>query len=167
MFASITLQKPYMPSKAPHLSANNVSFQDAYEMQMSMKSRIRNFLANQALFPRELIFVSRNMNIVRANNKAMGSPVNRINIMARWAVRGLDRQSNESRGIQGYLKSTWRIILFESTLFAMTLSFYVVKLKDIANQLIWGVDNRGGFETVLDNRMKEQVRKQGNLHYGV
>ncbi|CAO3684539.1 unnamed protein product [Umbelopsis vinacea] len=160
MFASITLQKPYMPSKAPHLSASNVSFQDAYEMQMSMKSRIRNFLANQALFPRELIFVSRNMNIVRANNKAMGSPVNRINIMARWAVRGLDRQSNESRGIQGYLKSTWRIILFESTLFAMTLSFYVVKLKDMANQLIWGVDNRGGFEAVLDNRMKEQLQQQ-------
>jgi hypothetical protein len=39
----------------------------------------------------------------------------------------------------------------------MTLSFYVVKLKDMANQLIWGVDNRGGFEAVLDNRMKEQV----------
>src|ERR1700722_13542387 len=126
MFASVTLQKPYMPSKAPHLSANNVSFQDAYEMQMSMKSRIRNFLANQALFPRELIFVSRNMNIVRANNKAMGSPVNRINIMARWAVQGLDR-NDKAKGIKDYFKSTWRMLIFESTLFAMTVSFYVVK----------------------------------------
>lgn len=31
--------------------------------------------------------VGRNLNIVRANNKALGSPVNRINIMARYACR--------------------------------------------------------------------------------
>lgn len=146
-----------MPSKAPHLSNNRVSFQDAYEMQMSMKSRIKNFLSNQQLFPRELIFVSRNMNIVRANNKSMGSPVNRINVMARWAVRGMDRK-DEAKGLRGYLRSTWRVILFESTLFAMTVSFYVVKFRDAANKLIWGTADQGGFEGMLDERMKEQVR---------
>jgi aarF domain-containing kinase len=159
MFASVTLQKPYMPSKAPHLGASKVSFQDAYEMQMSMKSRIKNFLVNQQLFPRELIFISRNMNIVRANNKSMKSPVNRINVMARWAVDGLDRK-DEFKGIRGYLRSTWRAILFESTLLALTISFYLVQLRDTANKLIWGASNQGGFEGVLDERMKEQVRKQ-------
>jgi aarF domain-containing kinase len=156
MFASVTLQKPYMPSKAPHLAQGNVSFQDAYQMQMSMKSRIRNFLVNQALFPRELIFVSRNMNIVRANNKTMGSPVNRINIMARWAVYGLESKTKEKRGIKDYLKHSWRLVLFETTLFAMTLSFYIVKLTEKANQIIWGKASQG-FEAVLDARMKDQV----------
>jgi aarF domain-containing kinase len=164
MFASVTLQKPYMPSKAPHLSNNKVSFQDAYELQMSMKSRIKNFLANQQLFPRELIFISRNMNIVRANNKSMGSPVNRINVMARWAVRGMDRK-DEAKGVRGYLRSTWRVILFESTLFAMTVSFYLVKFRDVANKLIWGTANQGGFEGMLDERMKEQVRAFGFLSF--
>ncbi|KAI9284645.1 ABC1 family-domain-containing protein [Umbelopsis sp. AD052] len=159
MFASVTLQKPYMPSKAPHLSNNQVSFQDAYEMQMSMKSRIKHFLADQQLFPRELIFVSRNMNIVRANNKSMGSPVNRINVMARWAVHGMDRK-DEAKGVRGYLRSTWRVILFESTLFAMTLSFYIVKFRDVANKLFWGTTNQGGFEGLLDERMKEQLQQQ-------
>ncbi|KAG2176985.1 hypothetical protein INT43_007639 [Umbelopsis isabellina] len=159
MFASVTLQKPYMPSKAPHLAQGNVSFHDAYEMQMSMKTRIRNFLVNQALFPRELIFVSRNMNIVRANNKAMGSPVNRINIMARWAVYGLESKNKEKRGIRDYLKHSWRLVLFETTLFAMTVSFYIVKLTEKANQIIWGKASQG-FEAVLDARMKEQLQQQ-------
>ncbi|KAG0380374.1 hypothetical protein BGX24_008719 [Mortierella sp. AD032] len=41
------------------------------------------------LLPKELIFIGRNMTIVRANNKTLSSPVNRINRMARWAVVGL------------------------------------------------------------------------------
>lgn len=39
-------------------------------------------------FPDELIFIGRNMNLVRSLNKKLGSPVNRVNVMAKYAVKG-------------------------------------------------------------------------------
>src|SRR5579871_6864976 len=90
MFASATLMKPYKPKTALHIASNTkISLQDAYKMQMAIKERLRKFLANTELIPRELIFVGRNMNIVRSLNRELGSPVNRINIMGHWAVNGL------------------------------------------------------------------------------
>jgi aarF domain-containing kinase len=38
--------------------------------------------------PKELIFVGRNMNIVRSLNKQFGSSINRINVMAEVSVKG-------------------------------------------------------------------------------
>ncbi|KAF9121156.1 hypothetical protein BGX30_002757, partial [Mortierella sp. GBA39] len=58
-------------------------------IQMKLKTTLKDFLINSELLPKELIFIGRNMTIVRANNKTLGSPVNRINRMARWAVVGL------------------------------------------------------------------------------
>ncbi|KAI9495197.1 ABC1 family-domain-containing protein [Zychaea mexicana] len=169
MFASITLQKPFSPNKAVHLGKANVNMQDIYELQVSLKDRIKNFLKDQALFPRELIFVSRNMNIVRANNKALGSPVNRINVMARWALRGLAEQRNVSlddnqsittgQKFRSYLYSTWRLWLFDCTLMVMSVSFWLVKLRDKTNRLLYGSTSQG-FEEVLDQKLKEQLQQQ-------
>ncbi|KAI8987496.1 ABC1 family-domain-containing protein [Mycotypha africana] len=150
MFASITLQRPFTGKKALHTGVK-IDIQDMYEMQLHMKERIKTFLKDQALFPRELIFISRNMNIVRANNKAMNSPVNRINIMARWAVRGI------SRG-EGSL-SSWRSFVFECTLFFMSLSFWLVRLKDATNRYLFGSKARG-LEDILDETMKEKMYEQ-------
>ncbi|KAI8147616.1 ABC1 family-domain-containing protein [Fennellomyces sp. T-0311] len=166
MFASITLQKPFSPTKAVHLGQANVNMHDIYELQTSLKDRIKDFLKDQALFPRELIFISRNMNIVRANNKALGSPVNRINVMARWALRGLSRQpvstqefSSIHQKIRGYLYSTWRLWIFDCTLMIMSLSFWMVKLRDRTNKLLFGTAGQG-FEEVLDQKIKDQVMGQ-------
>lgn len=74
------------PSITP---STNTSVLDAYEIQMKLKTSLKDFLINSELLPKELIFIGRNMTIVRANNKTLGSPVNRINRMARWAVVGL------------------------------------------------------------------------------
>ncbi|KAI8354585.1 ABC1 family-domain-containing protein [Choanephora cucurbitarum] len=150
MFASITLQRPFSEKKALHLD-QHVDVKDMYELQVNMKERIKNFLRDQELFPKELIFISRNMNIVRANNKSVGSPINRINIMARWAVLGI---SNE----KGTWLS-WRSIVFEFTLFVMTLSFWLVRFRDASNRLIFGSKARG-MEDILDEKMKEQMFKQ-------
>ena len=171
MFASITLQKPFSPDKAVHLGQANVNMQDIYELQVSVKERIKDFLKDQALFPRELIFVSRNMNIVRANNKALGSPVNRINVMARWALRGLSKQGSKQKltsddvdasitqKMRGYLYSTWRLWVFDCTLMAMSISFWLVRLRDRTNKLLYGSDSQG-FEEVLDQKLKDQVCTQ-------
>ena len=171
MFASITLQKPFSPDKAVHLGQANVNMQDIYELQVSVKERIKDFLKDQALFPRELIFVSRNMNIVRANNKALGSPVNRINVMARWALHGLSKQtikqsltvdgleSSVTQKMRAYLYSTWRLWVFDCTLMAMSISFWLVRLRDRTNKLLYGSDSQG-FEEVLDQKLKDQVCTQ-------
>jgi aarF domain-containing kinase len=147
MFASITLQRPYSGKKAVHMG-QSVEVKDMYEFQSGMKERIANFLKDQEKFPKELIFISRNMNIMRANNRAVGSPINRINIMARWAVLGL---SNE-RGTW----LSWRSYLFETTLLLMSLSFWLIRFREAANNLIFGSKARG-LEDVLDDRMKDQV----------
>lgn len=146
MFASITLQRPFSGKKAVHIS--DIDVKDMYELQSEMKDRIKHFLEDQALFPRELIFISRNMNIVRANNKAVGSPVNRINVMARWAVLGL----NSEKGTW----LSWRSALFECTLLLMSISFWLVRFRDASNRLLFGAKARG-LEDILDERMKEQV----------
>lgn len=147
MFASITLQRPFSGKKAVHVS--DIDVKDMYELQSEMKDRIKHFLQDQALFPKELIFISRNMNIVRANNKAVGSPVNRINIMARWAVLGL----NSEKGTW----LSWRSFLFETTLLLMSISFWLVRFRDATNRVLFGSKARG-LEDILDDRMKEQVK---------
>lgn len=39
-------------------------------------------LENEALIPRELIFLARSMRMVQAVNQGLGSPTNRVNILA-------------------------------------------------------------------------------------
>ncbi|KAF9927897.1 hypothetical protein FBU30_002784 [Linnemannia zychae] len=90
MLANATLLKPYNADRSPNITpTTNTSVLDAYEIQMKLKTTLKDFLVNTELLPKELIFIGRNMTIVRANNKTLGSPVNRINRMARWAVIGL------------------------------------------------------------------------------
>jgi aarF domain-containing kinase len=148
MFASITLQRPFSPDKAVHLQ-QNIQVKDMYKLQSEMKERIKHFLKDQALFPRELIFISRNMNIVRANNKSVGSPINRINLMARWAVEGLQKGTWLS----------WRSMLFETTLLLMSMSFWLIRFRDAASRLLFHSQTRG-LEDVLDDNMKDQMYKR-------
>ncbi|KAG0163680.1 hypothetical protein DFQ28_004595 [Apophysomyces sp. BC1034] len=162
MFASITLQKPFSPTKAVHLGQTNLNMQDVYELQANLKSRLKHFLEDQALFPRELIFLSRNMNIVRANNKTVGSPVNRINVMAQWAVRGISVEKGPMTRIskvQHFAHRLWRTLIFDCTLWLMSVSFFLVKLREKTNQIFFGIEGRG-FEEVLDSKMKDQLQRQ-------
>lgn len=52
-------------------------------------------LKDTSLIPRELIFVGRCLNLVRSQNKEMGSPINRINIFAYYAAKGTKIIKNE------------------------------------------------------------------------
>ncbi|KAG1052991.1 hypothetical protein G6F43_004899 [Rhizopus delemar] len=134
MFASITLQRPFSGKKSIDQS---VDVKEMYDLQVHMKDRIKHFLRDQELFPRELIFISRNMNIVRANNKSVGSPVNRLNLMARWAV-----QCKDDRG--SWL--SWRSVIFEGTLLLMNIGFWFVRLRDEMNKLVFGMFRQFGIK---------------------
>ena len=105
-FASLQLLKPFSPEKhAVHMQATTKD--EVLRWHADAHARIRRLLddsqalpptrnpkpetldskpetllsSSQAL-PPELILLGRNLNIVRANNKAMGSPVNRVNVIA-------------------------------------------------------------------------------------
>lgn len=58
-----------------------VSMDELYELQMRAKSKIKEMLSDTASIPRELLFVGRNMNLIRSNNKYLGSPVDRVCIL--------------------------------------------------------------------------------------
>ncbi|KAJ3208217.1 hypothetical protein HDU67_006937 [Dinochytrium kinnereticum] len=85
-FASGTLQRPWMPGKVVHVG-EMASVTTMFKNQMEAKERARKFLSDTDKVPKELIFIGRNLNIVRSNNKVLGSPVNRINLTARYAVK--------------------------------------------------------------------------------
>ncbi|KAG8776530.1 hypothetical protein FRC16_004501 [Serendipita sp. 398] len=59
------------------------------EIQRKMKETVKRFLQNYELIPKELIFLGRSMRIIQANNQALGSPVDRISILARGASDSL------------------------------------------------------------------------------
>ncbi|PVU97018.1 hypothetical protein BB561_000811 [Smittium simulii] len=76
----------------PNSSDNNSSLilegASEYEKQMSSKQIAIKFFSDSSKLPPELVFVMRNMNMIRSNNKALGSPVNRIKVMANYAAFG-------------------------------------------------------------------------------
>ena len=95
MFASMTIMKPYSTNKAVHLQGTTRS--EILKMQERMtdeKQSVKDLLEDTRLIPRELIFVGRSLNLIRANNKETGSSVNRIKIMGDAAVRGSQQQWN-------------------------------------------------------------------------
>ena len=56
---------------------------------MKLKNDLKRLLGDTELLPPALLFVGRNMNLVRSINKELKSPVNRIHVMAEKAVVGL------------------------------------------------------------------------------
>ncbi|KAJ1469429.1 ABC1 family-domain-containing protein [Baffinella frigidus] len=57
--------------------------------------------------PSELIMLGRNLNIVRANNKGMRSPVNRVSIMAWHAARGASSSSPSCYAEHAEERAAW------------------------------------------------------------
>ena len=85
------LMRPYRHAKPIHL--HQLSKEEVFEMQMKMKNDVREVLKQANLFPSDLLFVNRNMNLVRSVNKKCGSLINRINLMAKVASKGSDQHS--------------------------------------------------------------------------
>eukprot|EP00284_Hemiselmis_tepida_P008096 CAMPEP_0174923976 /NCGR_PEP_ID=MMETSP1355-20121228/6940_1 /TAXON_ID=464990 /ORGANISM="Hemiselmis tepida, Strain CCMP443" /LENGTH=442 /DNA_ID=CAMNT_0016169717 /DNA_START=191 /DNA_END=1515 /DNA_ORIENTATION=- len=72
LFASMQLLKPYTPGRGGvHLNATTRA--DVLRLQLEAFERVRGLLSDSQRVPRELILLGRNLNIVRANNKGMGS----------------------------------------------------------------------------------------------
>ncbi|KAI8851825.1 ABC1 family-domain-containing protein [Chytridium lagenaria] len=150
--------------------------------QLILDSNLLQFLADTDKVPKELVFIGRNLNIIRSNNKVLGSPVNRINITARYAVQTLSgdwtiwRRNHDTERHQMMIRrvddpflhlldSVWGKVMmwrFETTLFLMSTTFYVTRFWQRITSLILGGKGHG-FEDVMDEAIRQAVYHQ----YGI
>lgn len=104
IFASATLMRPYQGGDNTTLNElkkggkGKDQAERAFEMQSKARDAIKQILGDESKWPRELIFIGRNLRIVQGNNQFLGSPVNRIKITGLWASRALAESPDLSTG---------------------------------------------------------------------
>ncbi|KMU83369.1 ABC1 domain-containing protein [Coccidioides immitis H538.4] len=147
LFASATLLRPYQGGERTTSKAlEGLSKKDRaklqYEMQQAMRKAVREILGDETRWPRELIFISRNMRIVQANNQFLGSPVNRIKITGTWASRALVESADLP--LLEKIKKYGRHIVFRFVLLSSDILFYWYRIRQM---LGWG----GGMEDEIES----------------
>lgn len=157
LFASATLMRPYeggdkstMGRITGELKGKTAS-ERHYEVQERMRQGIREVLSQEEKFPRELMFIGRNMRIVQGNNQFLGSPVNRIKITGSWASKSLVESKDLSFGER--LVNAWRHIIFRFVLLSTDFVFYTSKFRQA-----FGFG--GGMEDDLEKQMRYIAKDQ-------
>lgn len=160
LFASATLMRPYEGADgqfrrdvlgvgdSKQMSASERHFM----MQQRMKQGIRDVLAEEENFPKELIFIGRNMRIVQGNNQFLGSPVNRVKMMGNWASRSLFEARDLPLGER--LRNAWLHLLFKSVLAVTDVLFYFYKVRQ------W-LGRGGGMEDEVEAHMRDMAMEFG------
>ena len=144
-----------------------------YARQLLLKSTLRASLLHEELIPRQLVFLGRCMRILQANNQLLGSPVNRLNILALAASKSLLPQNPNyllgdrggkagavQRGGRAWLKSYLHYVVFRLTLTLLDLGFWWVRLRR------WVTGGPGGFEEEIEERMRRVAREEWGLEIG-
>ncbi|EXJ85547.1 Atypical/ABC1 protein kinase [Capronia coronata CBS 617.96] len=164
VFASATLMRPYeggdqtVATRIKGISEHERKKRQ-YEMQQAMRKGIKEILGDETKWPRELIFIGRNMRIVQGNNQYLGSPVNRIKITGEWASRALA----EDRSLT--FTERWKYfgshVVFKLVLFASDLYFWYSKFKQALG--------RGkGIEDDMEQHMRRMAKDYGiEINHGV
>ncbi|KAL0937662.1 ABC1 family protein [Colletotrichum truncatum] len=158
LFASATLLRPY--EGGDERTRNSIMkelegktpAERHYEMQQRMKQGIREVLADEDKWPKELIFIGRNMRIVQGNNQYLGSPVNRVKMMGEWASRSLYEDPNLPWAKRA--GNAWRHLLFKGVLALTDVAFYFFKIRQ------W-LGFGGGMEDEMEKRMKDIAQDFG------
>ncbi|OAA72231.1 ABC1 domain protein [Cordyceps fumosorosea ARSEF 2679] len=156
-FASATLMRPYEGGSGSTRDAIDGASRMSpaerhHAMEQRMKQGLRDMLADEDRWPKELLFISRNMRIVQSNNQYMGSPVNRIKVMGTWASGSLFR--DPALGWRARARYAWRHALFTAVMAASDVAFYVLKVRQ------W-LGLGGGMEDVMEQRMKDMAQDMG------
>lgn len=120
-FAEILLQRP-LELKGPKLTTR-LSDEDLAYMTRQAKEHFDKVMQTLRSMPRNLIFVLRNLNTIRAIAREHGDPVDRPKVMARCALTAL-RQNN--RGFSGFFRALFRKINFEYQLWKLSFQFWLV-----------------------------------------
>lgn len=157
LFASATLMRPYTGGdKTTSAEFSKLSKAEKqkrhFEMQQKMRQGVRDILADEEKWPKELIFIGRNFRIVQGNNQYLGSPVNRIKITGNWASRALIESPDLPWGEK--VKNFGRHMLFKFVLFTSDVVFYTSKLRQMLGL-------GGGMEDDLEAQMKSMAKDMG------
>lgn len=151
LFASATLMRPYegdqgrIARKFGEISSQQDRRKRHYEMQQASRQAVREILSDETKWPKELIFIGRNMRIVQGNNQFLGSPVNRIKITGNWASRALaeDRRLTSSERWRYYASH----LLFKVVLLGSDVWWWWARLRQ------WMGRGRG-----MDDDMERHIR---------
>ncbi|GAA5950649.1 hypothetical protein JCM3765_000565 [Sporobolomyces pararoseus] len=175
IFASLTLLRPHKLKKQQQNhegegqteAEKKFGEQSRYEQQVGLKARIKTMLESEELIPRELIFVTRGLRMLQANNQAMGSPSNRINIHAHFAADGLAAFTPAASrtlaqiGLRTYALETFRLVIFRVVLFAVDVGFQITRLRS------WITEKMGGKGEGLEDLLQRQVTDMARNEFGV
>ncbi|KAJ2901070.1 hypothetical protein IWW38_000035 [Coemansia aciculifera] len=154
----------------------------AYEQQMEVKRRTIAALRESSNLPPELVFVTRNMNIVRANNQSLGTPVNRVQILGQYAALGLrrmlvdealspSRRYDGARGVLpsrdtllsrvvGVLAGEWSYVTFRLALWVAGAGMAVYGVWARLWSAVTGVPRIKDLDGVMDEAMRRAMEKK-------
>ena len=157
IFASATLLRPYTGGDMSTSKALGEDFEGdeaerAYAMQQKMRKGIREILGDEKKWPRELIFIGRNLRIVQGNNQFLGSPVNRIKITGMWASRALVESPDLS--FPERVRNLGRHVVFRMVLFGSDLVFFWSRVRQVFG---WGQ----GMDADIEEGMRKQFKGMG------
>ncbi|KAJ1770346.1 hypothetical protein LPJ74_003297, partial [Coemansia sp. RSA 1843] len=153
-----------------------------YDRHMELKGRAIAALRDSHGLPPELVFVTRNMNIVRANNQSLGIPVDRVQILGQYAALGLRsmltdeamspaRRYSSVHGVEpsrdklasrlgGLLAGQWSYISFRVVLAAAAVGMAAYRLWCRTLALVTGRSYITDMDTILDDAMRRVVERK-------
>ncbi|KAL4810567.1 ABC1 family-domain-containing protein [Aspergillus unguis] len=157
IFASATLMKPY---RGGNLStqqgierlSKSERAQRNYEMQQASRKAVREILGDEDKWPRQLIFIGRNLRIVQGNNQFLGSPVNRVKITGLWASRAL--VESPELAFTEKIRNLGRHLLFRAVLLTSDVWFYFTKIRQFLHL-------GGGMEDDIEAQMALVAKDMG------
>ncbi|KAJ2711046.1 hypothetical protein H4R19_003443 [Coemansia spiralis] len=153
-----------------------------FDRQMELKSRAVTALRDSHSLPPELVFVTRNMNIVRANNQSLGTPVNRVQILGQYAAVGLramlvddalgpERKYSGGHGVMPWrgtlvsriaavVAAEWSYVTFRVVLAVAGVGAAVLGACERVWALVTGTPPGARADVVLDEAMRLALEKR-------
>ncbi|EJD49076.1 ABC1-domain-containing protein [Auricularia subglabra TFB-10046 SS5] len=138
----------------------------AYQMQQEMMNRMKSFLQNEELIPKELMFIGRCQSMLQGNNQALGSPSNRVNLIAKWSAIGYRDvvppvSSIFTLGPRPLLRTVFELIFFRVSLSLVDIAFRLTRFWQWCRGTS-RVKGRG-FEDLLEKQLRDMAKSE----YGV
>lgn len=124
----------------------------AVENAPSSSELIKMFLSDEKKFPLELLFILRTMRMMQNLNQALGSPVNRINLLTKTAVQ-LGRHL-------GSLLDWVRLLRIRIALLVSDVIFLCFRIRQIWRGDRYG-DKGEGIEDYIERYMRQNARAMG------
>lgn len=162
LFASAQLFRRFR-SDLQAIHVNEINRKEMVALQTEAKERVRKMLEKSAQIPIELVLISRCMNILRSNNKRMGTLVNRIAVMAEKAAEGFhfrpEHRTHTDRFVA--LRATYDRLNFRFRLWLLSLTFTAMQKWNEAKAWWRGITCDSD-ETLVDKAIEiasEQLTK--------